>query len=191
MLLHLSRRRQLSPHSLALAVLPLSLAAPAPVPETITWIPFDEINGQTIYQNSAIIAEASLNFEKEAVRSLERRAPDNDTCDGATVNSHPQPFANTADCAALCDWAAGQTTYWTIRTLTPDSHGLWYLGTCVFEAGTENAFLTWVGSTNMRDIMTWAIDKWQSGGVVASTGETHCENKNGGIPAVKWTVKHS
>lgn len=84
----------------ALAVLPLSLAAPAPVPETVNWIAVDEFNGQTVYQNSAVVIEGSVNPEKEVARSLERR---NDRCNGATVNSHPQPFANTADCVALRD----------------------------------------------------------------------------------------
>jgi len=84
----------------ALAVLPLSLAAPAPVPETVNWVPFDEFNGQTVYQNIAVVNMGSSIPEKETTRSLERR---DDRCNGATVNSHPQPFANTGDCIALRD----------------------------------------------------------------------------------------
>jgi len=120
--------------------------------------------------------------EKETARSLERR---DDRCNGATVNSHPQPFANTGDCIALRDCksqhspthfsrvfifrglaidsspgAARTKGTWSVRIGTPDSHGLWYLGTCVFETGTKNVFTTWIGNENMRDIMTMAIDRW-------------------------------
>lgn len=97
----------------ALVLLPMSFAAPAPAPETISvataaidWTPVD-FNGKTIYINSAAIVVSSINPAKKAARDLASRAtPDNDTCGGSTINSHPAPFANTADCAVIRDCKA-------------------------------------------------------------------------------------
>jgi len=91
----------------ALALLPMSFAAPGPARATISeataaidWTPVD-FDGKTIYVNRAVIVESSINAGEKAARDLARRAPDSDTCDGTTVNSHPEPFAYTADCAVI------------------------------------------------------------------------------------------
>ncbi|KAH7392197.1 hypothetical protein DE146DRAFT_766330 [Phaeosphaeria sp. MPI-PUGE-AT-0046c] len=190
----------------ALTLLPLSLAAPTPVADGLTarntdieWIPIN-FNGKTIYQNNAVVEVASINPTEEVKERLRRQeglpnSTTNDQCDGAEVNSHPPPFANTADCAAIRDWAGTQNAYYGVWDNTPDTHALWYAGTCVFEAGTRNLYKTWIGSSNVRDIMTLAINKWQSGGVLASQGTTHCKNSGttnaaGGISKVSWTIKH-
>lgn len=62
-----------------------------------------------------------------------------------------------------CLGAGTQGTYYGVWTNTPDTHALFYYGTCVFEAGTRNLYYTWIGSSNIRDIMTLAMDKWQVG----------------------------
>ncbi|KAH7330140.1 hypothetical protein BKA65DRAFT_554130 [Rhexocercosporidium sp. MPI-PUGE-AT-0058] len=204
----------------ALALFPMSFAAPAPVPETISaataaidWVPFD-FNGKTVYVNSAAIVGSSIDTAKKAARDLARRArPDNDTCGGSSINSHPSPFANTADCAVIRDWAGTQNTWWGIWNNTPDTHGVLYYGTCVFEAGTRNLWESWIGSTDIRDLTRDALNKWQagsiypdkrlvtlltdnlkSGGNVAAQGEMQCDNVNSpefGTSTTRWTIKHS
>jgi hypothetical protein len=91
----------------ALTLLPLSLAAPALAPETISaataavsWTPV-EFEGDTIYVNSAAIMHGSLNPAEEVTKLLRRTPTSNDCCDGTTNNPHPAPFANTADCWAI------------------------------------------------------------------------------------------
>jgi hypothetical protein len=88
----------------ALTLLPLAFAAPAPVPEplsaatlAIQWTPVD-FNGKTIYVNTAAVSSA--NPAAEAAKLL-RRVKDN--CDGTTLDPHPAPFANTADCEVIRD----------------------------------------------------------------------------------------
>ncbi|KAL5326219.1 hypothetical protein ACEPPN_007357 [Leptodophora sp. 'Broadleaf-Isolate-01'] len=178
----------------------MSFAAPAPAPETISvataaidWTPVD-FNGKTIYINSAAIVVSSINPAKKAARDLASRAtPDNDTCGGSTINSHPAPFANTADCAVIRDWAGTQNTWWEIWNNTRDTHGILYYGTCVFEAGTRViGGATWIGSTDIRDLTRDALNKWQSGGVVAAQGEMECDNSGRlETSTTRWTIKHS
>ncbi|KAH9204395.1 putative necrosis-inducing factor-domain-containing protein [Leptodontidium sp. 2 PMI_412] len=186
----------------ALALLPMSFAAPAPAPApqtisaataAIDWTPVD-FNGQTIYINSAAMVGSSINPAKKAARDLAKRfVPDNDNCGPSSIDSHPAPFANTADCAAIRDWAGTQNTYWEIWDNTRDTHGVLYLGTCVFEAGTWNNVVTWIGSTDVRDLTRDAINKWQSGGVMAAQGQMGCDNADSpvGESSTRWTIKHS
>lgn len=93
-----------------LALLPLAFAAPAPAPApeplsaanaAIQWIPID-FNGKTLYLNSAAVV-VSANPGDVATRALLTGSPDSDTCDGTTLDPHPAPFANTADCAVIRD----------------------------------------------------------------------------------------
>lgn len=93
----------------ALTLLPLSLAAPAAVPETIpaataavSWTPV-EFEGDTIYVNSAAIIYSSPNPAEEVTKNLRRVPISSDCCDGTTNNPHPAPFANSADCWAVHD----------------------------------------------------------------------------------------
>ncbi|KAJ8113742.1 hypothetical protein OPT61_g4194 [Boeremia exigua] len=180
-----------------LAFLPLSLAAPASAPEplsaataAIEWTPIN-FEGKTLYINSAAVA-MSANPTEEAKQALRMGdAPDSDTCDGTTLDPHPPPFANTADCAVIRDWTRTQNTYWGVWDNTPDTHGVLYYGTCVFEAGTRNIQTTWIGSSNIADITMLALNRWQSGGVVASQGQTECDNNGIGTSTVRWTIKHS
>ncbi|KAH4260851.1 hypothetical protein HBI81_081930 [Parastagonospora nodorum] len=180
-----------------LALLPLSFAAPAPAPEplsaattAIQWIPI-EFNGKTLYLNSAVVAVSANPAKGADVTILNNNAPDSDTCDGTTLDPHPAPFANTADCAVIRDWTRTQNSYWGVWDNTPDTHGLLYYGTCVFEAGTRNIYETWIGSSNIADITELALNRWQSGGVVASQGQTECDNRGIGTSTVRWTIKHS
>jgi hypothetical protein len=92
-----------------LALLPLSFAAPASSPEplsadtaAIQWIPID-FNGKTLYLNSAAVAVSANPAEGAKLALLNGNAPDSDTCDGTTLDPHPAPFANTADCAVIRD----------------------------------------------------------------------------------------
>jgi hypothetical protein len=93
-----------------LALLPLlSFAAPAPAPvpvsaatAAIQWIPIDEVNGQTLYLNSALLP-VSPNPSLGAIDSINAALADSDQCDGTTLNPHPSPFANSADCIAIAD----------------------------------------------------------------------------------------
>ena len=94
-----------------LALLPLSFAAPAPAPApeplsaataAIQWIPID-FNGKTLYLNSAIVAVSAKPAEGAKLAPLNGNSPDSDTCDGTTLDPHPAPFANTADCAVIRD----------------------------------------------------------------------------------------
>jgi hypothetical protein len=49
-----------------------------------------------------------------------------------------------------------------VWTRTPDTHGVLYYGTCVFEAGTRNIVDSlWIGSTNIADITRAALNRWQ------------------------------
>jgi hypothetical protein len=98
-----------------LALLPLSFAAPAPAPEplsaataAIQWIPID-FNGKTLYLNSAVVAVSANPVEGAKLALLNGNAPDSDTCDGTTLDSHPAPFANTADCAVIRDCKTPRT----------------------------------------------------------------------------------
>ncbi|KAI4629451.1 uncharacterized protein J4E87_003715 [Alternaria ethzedia] len=180
----------------SLALLPLAFAAPAPAPiplsaanAAIQWIPID-FNGKTLYLNSAAVV-VSANPGDVATRALLTGSPDSDTCDGTTLDPHPAPFANTADCAVIRDYTRGLNTYYGVWDNTPDTHGVLYYGTCVFEAGTRNIQETWIGSSNIADITELALNKWQSGGVVASQGQTECDNSGIGKSTVRWTIKHS
>ncbi|KAG4431328.1 hypothetical protein IFR05_013189 [Cadophora sp. M221] len=182
-----------------LALLPIASAAPTPdivasSTEAIDWIPVD-FEGKTLYVNSAALVESSVNPAKKSERSLLRRAPGSDTCGGSSFNSHPAPFASTADCGVIRDWAGTENTYWGVWNNTPDTHDLWYYGSCVFEAGTRNILDTYIGSTDVRDVIRDALNKRQSGGVVASQGSMGCENSGslikGGPSLVNWKIKHS
>jgi hypothetical protein len=89
------------------ALLPLSFAAPAPVPisaatAAIQWIPIDEIDGQTLYLNSELV-DVSPNPALGAIDAINVAFADSDQCDGTTLNPHPSPYANTADCRAIAD----------------------------------------------------------------------------------------
>lgn len=55
----------------------------------------------------------------------------------------------------------GLNTYYGVWDNTPDTHGVLYYGTCVFEAGTRNIQETWIGSSNIADITELALNKWQ------------------------------
>ncbi|KAI4954495.1 hypothetical protein J4E91_002208 [Alternaria rosae] len=149
-----------------LALLPVAFAAPAPAPEPLSaanaaihWIPID-FNGKTLYLNSAVVV-VSVNPGEVATRALLTGSPDSDTCDGTTLDPHPAPFANTADCAVIRDYTRGLNTYYGVWDNTPDTHGVLYYGTCVFEAGTRNVQTTWIGSSNIADITELALNKWQ------------------------------
>ncbi|KAH6711332.1 hypothetical protein BKA61DRAFT_676542 [Leptodontidium sp. MPI-SDFR-AT-0119] len=155
-----------------LALVPISSAAPTPESvasstDAIDWIPV-AFEGKTLYVNSAALVESSIDPAKRAARSLLRRAPDSDACGGSSFNSHPALL--------FCHCRL---------------HGLWYYGSCVFEAGTRNIFDTYIGSTDVRDVIRDALNKWQSGGVVASQGSMGCDNANGGSSLVNWKIKHS
>ena len=80
-----------------MALVPLALSAPTAEPE---WAPV-AFKDTTIYVNSAAIAVVSSNPKEKARRALLPR--ESDYCDGTTVNYHPPPFANTADCIYIRD----------------------------------------------------------------------------------------
>ena len=109
-----------------LALLPLSFAAPAPAPEplsaataAIQWIPI-EFNGKTLYLNSAVVAVSANPAKGADVTILNNNAPDSDTCDGTTLDPHPAPFANTADCAVIRDCKPAKTRIHCSRVVMSD-----------------------------------------------------------------------
>ncbi|KAH9220680.1 hypothetical protein DL95DRAFT_403923 [Leptodontidium sp. 2 PMI_412] len=161
-----------------LALVPISSAAPTPESvasstDAIDWIPV-AFEGKTLYVNGAALVESSIDPAKRAARSLLRRTPDSDACGGSSFNSHP---------ALLCCHCR--------------LHGLWYYGSCVFEAGTRNIFDTYIGSTDVSYLQhrneygDKLLTNAKSGGVVASQGSMGCDNANGGSSLVNWKIKHS
>ncbi|KAH7333119.1 hypothetical protein BKA65DRAFT_479685 [Rhexocercosporidium sp. MPI-PUGE-AT-0058] len=156
------------------ALLHLSIAAPAPTPAVealasataaIDWVPIDW-EGRIIYINGALMVDISLDPRKVAGRALVKRlSPDN--CSASTFDPHPRPHSTVADCTVIRDY-------------TPDAHGLWYYGSCVFEAGQPTVFNVAKGSTDVGDVTRNAINIRQSFVLTAAFGSMPCSRVDGG-----------
>ncbi|CZT10904.1 uncharacterized protein RAG0_15225 [Rhynchosporium agropyri] len=181
----------------ALALIPLAAAAPSPAPFTAAnadqnWTPVD-FKGHTIYINNAAIIGSAENRAIKVFRGVFGNVgPDSDTCQDSSFDPHPAPFANTADCQIISDWAATVNTFWEVWGNTDDFHPIVRSGNCVFISGTKNVSGTWIGSTDIKEIISAALTKLQYNGNVAAQGEMPCDN--GGLRVlgqskVRWAIK--
>ncbi|WQF79015.1 Putative Ecp2 effector protein [Colletotrichum destructivum] len=100
----------------------------------------------------------------------------NDCCGGSSFSGTASPWPTQGDCAVIRDWAYTLNTYWSIWTNTPDYHGVIVYGTCVFGAGTRNVYDTYVGSSDMADLVRDGINRFANNGLVGAAGEMGCEN---------------
>lgn len=119
--------------------------------DTSDWIPFD-YQGKTIKVNPA-----ALNYTKNPdVFSVSVLT--NDCCGGSSFVGTGAPYPDIGDCAVIRDWAYGLNVYWSIWTNTPDYHGIAFYNTCVFGAGTRNIYDTYIGSSDIGDLIRDSIN---------------------------------
>ncbi|KAF5505096.1 hypothetical protein CGCS363_v004281 [Colletotrichum siamense] len=159
--------------------------------DTSDWVPF-EFQGKTLKVNPA-----ALNITK-APGEVSVKVITNDCCGGSSFVGTGAPYPNVGDCAVIRDWAYTLNQYWSIWTNTPDYHGVVVYGTCVFGAGTRNTYDTYIGSSDIGDLVRDAINGHSSNGVVNCAGDMGCENQctQSGCPfsgrsAVFWKMQHN
>jgi hypothetical protein len=137
----------------------LSLATSAPTAEPFrgsdrsSWVSVD-FQGTTIqYDPVALVFNST---------PAKRNTPTSDNnCGASTFTSGVAPYPVTTDCQALQNWAYSLNAYWSIWTDTPDYHGVAGAGSCEFGAGTRDIYDTYVGSSDMGDLISSSISMYQ------------------------------
>ncbi|PVH73897.1 hypothetical protein DL98DRAFT_605988 [Cadophora sp. DSE1049] len=183
-----------------LTLLPLSFAAPTPSPavetvasstEPVDWLPI-EYKGHTLYVNSAALIDTSVNPAKKVKRSLQPRSG-GERCGASNgFSGIPAPWANANDCWVIHDYGRDHNTYWGVWDHTSTTHPVLTAGSCVFEAGTKNIYVTYLGSYDVADVVFNAIKNLGNNGLVGAQGDMGCENTaelRGS--KVNWKLKHS
>jgi hypothetical protein len=152
--------------------------------DTSTWVSV-QFQGKTITYNAALVknttvASTSGTSAKRSV--LNKRGPcsggsNEDCCTGSTFDGTPAPWAWTSDCITIRDWAYAEDRYFEVRGPTPDYHGVVFSGSCAFGAGTQNWFLTYIGSTDIGDLTRDGINIFAgANGQVGAHGTMKCSN---------------
>ncbi|GKT76328.1 hypothetical protein ColTof4_08751 [Colletotrichum tofieldiae] len=145
---------------------------------------------------------AALNFSTEVHGSSSGESTTavitNDCCGGSSFVGTGAPWPTQGDCAVIRDWAYTLNQYWSIWTNTPDYHGVIQYNTCVFGAGTRNTYDTYVGSSDMGDLIRDGINRFAGNGLVGAAGDMGCENSCtqvgcpfSGRSAVFWKLQRS
>ena len=133
-----------------------------PVTDRSTWVSVDFHGSVIQYDPARLILDPGTTLSTHKTTLSTRQTPTTDnTCGPSTFTSGIAPYPVTTDCQALEAWAYSLNAYWSIWTNTPDYHGVAGAGSCEFGAGTRNDYDTYVGSSDMGDLISSSISMFQ------------------------------
>lgn len=124
--------------------------------DTIGWTSV-EFQGATILYNAT--ARKQPNELQGPLTVLDVPTSD-DTCGASSFGGTPSPWPLISDCAAIRDYAYSENVYYGVWTNNPDYHGVLVSGTCAFGAGTRNILDTYLGSSDIGDLISTSIQNY-------------------------------
>ncbi|KAJ9133277.1 hypothetical protein NKR23_g10860 [Pleurostoma richardsiae] len=116
---------------------------------------------------------------------------DRDLCGASSfVDKTSGGSPTVADCICLRDFIRGKQGVYSVNRDDPRFDRLATCGTCTFGVDTANFFGTDLGNTDAADIITSAIDMFQSGGLIGAEGRVGCDNAFQ-TAGTDWAIFHS
>ncbi|KAJ0124316.1 hypothetical protein J7T55_005654 [Diaporthe amygdali] len=137
--------------------------------DTSNWVSVD-FQGKTLKYNPAALNTSVQVHTTSSGDVFSPAVITKDCCGDSSFSGTDAPWPSEGDCAVIRDWAYTLNAYWSIWTNTPDYHGVVVYNTCVFGAGTRNTYDTYIGSSDMGDIVRDSITRLANNGLVGAAG---------------------
>lgn len=188
----------------AILALPISILAGVlpPVSKRDTEMTAEEFvtsTGQTrtVYYRRSIMETAHGEVDQPSSSGLTKRfqffasGEDRNLCgDSSFVSKTSGGSPTVGDCVCLRDFLRSKQGAYSVNRDDPRFDRLATCGTCTFGVDTANFFGTDVGNTDAADVMTSAIDMFQSGGLIGAEGRMGCDNAFQ-TAGTDWAIFHS